>query len=51
MDQMTTAITSYYDTVPYDSHPFPQTAPEHLEALAFLFGVEAPTRTEHVFSK
>lgn len=43
MDQMTTAITSYYDTVPYDSHPFPQSAAEHLEALAFLFGVEAPT--------
>lgn len=42
MDSLTTTITSYYDTVPYDSHPFPQTAIEHLEALAFLFGLDAP---------
>ncbi|RYF70526.1 MAG: methyltransferase domain-containing protein, partial [Comamonadaceae bacterium] len=40
-DTLTTAITSYYDTVPYDSHPFPQTAAEHLEALAWLFGLDA----------
>ncbi|UYV18413.1 class I SAM-dependent methyltransferase [Halomonas qaidamensis] len=31
-----------YDSVPYESHPFPQTAPEHLHALAFLFGLDAP---------
>lgn len=45
-DTLTTAITSYYDAVPYDSHPFPQTAAEHLEALAYLFGLEgrAPAR-------
>lgn len=35
-------LQSYYDAVPYDSHPFPQTTPEHLEALAFLFGLDAP---------
>ncbi len=40
-DTLTTAITSYYDSVPYDSHPFPQTAAEHLESLAFLFGLDA----------
>jgi SAM-dependent methyltransferase len=39
-DTLTTALTKYYDAVPYDSHPFPQTAAEHLEALAHLFGLE-----------
>lgn len=42
MDSMTTTLTSYYDTVPYDSHPFPQASAEHLEALAFLFGLDSP---------
>ncbi len=42
MDSSTTALTSYYDTVPYDSHPFPQASVEHLEALAFLFGLDSP---------
>ncbi|VTU15622.1 bifunctional 3-demethylubiquinone-9 3-methyltransferase/ 2-octaprenyl-6-hydroxy phenol methylase [Variovorax sp. SRS16] len=42
MDSVTTALTSYYDTVPYDSHPFPQASVEHLEALAFLFGLRSP---------
>lgn len=42
-DSQTSELTSYYDTVPYDSHPFPQSAMEHLEALAFLFGLEAPS--------
>jgi hypothetical protein len=41
-DSLTSTLTSYYDTVPYDSHPFPQSAMEHLEALAFLFGLDAP---------
>jgi SAM-dependent methyltransferase len=41
-DSLTSTLTSYYDTVPYDSHPFPQSAVEHLEALAFLFGLDAP---------
>ena len=41
-DSLTSTLTSYYDTVPYDSHPFPQSAVEHLEVLAFLFGLDAP---------
>ncbi len=41
-DSLTSELTSYYDTVPYDSHPFPQSAMEHLEALAFLFGLDVP---------
>lgn len=41
-DSLTSTLTSYYDEVPYESHPFPQTAVEHLEALAFLFGLDAP---------
>jgi SAM-dependent methyltransferase len=42
-DSLTSTLTSYYDEVPYESHPFPQTAIEHLEALAFLFGLDAPS--------
>ncbi|KQU88301.1 methyltransferase type 12 [Variovorax sp. Root318D1] len=41
-DSLTSTLTSYYDTVPYESHPFPQTAVEHLEAIAFLFGLRTP---------
>jgi SAM-dependent methyltransferase len=41
-DSLISTLTSYYDAVPYDSHPFPQSAMEHLEALAFLFGLDAP---------
>lgn len=41
-DALTSTITSYYDSVPYESHPFPQSSIEHLEALAWLFGLEAP---------
>lgn len=41
-DPSISTLTSYYDTVPYESHPFPQSAVEHLEALAFLFGLDAP---------
>ncbi|WP_237288479.1 hypothetical protein [Variovorax sp. PAMC 28711] len=40
-EALTATLTSYYDQVPYDSHPFPQTAVEHLEALSFLFGLDA----------
>lgn len=39
---LTHQIGGYYDAVPYDSHPFAQTAIEHLEALAALFGLDAP---------
>jgi methyltransferase-like protein/SAM-dependent methyltransferase len=43
MESSTTPATSnYYDVVPYESHPFPQSTAEHLEALAFLFGLDAP---------
>jgi methyltransferase-like protein/2-polyprenyl-3-methyl-5-hydroxy-6-metoxy-1,4-benzoquinol methylase len=35
-------LKSAYDEVPYASYPFPQTAPEHLAAVAHLFGLEAP---------
>ena len=41
-DTATSELTRYYDAVPYDSHPFPQTAIEHLESLAFLFGLDTP---------
>jgi SAM-dependent methyltransferase len=36
------ALVDYYNAVPYESHPFPQSAVEHLEAIAFLFGLDAP---------
>ncbi|MNO61020.1 hypothetical protein D3C76_516550 [compost metagenome] len=35
-------VEQYYDEVPYDSYMFPQTAPEHLAAVAYLFGLAAP---------
>ncbi|WP_052120515.1 methyltransferase regulatory domain-containing protein [Inquilinus limosus] len=35
-------IRDAYDTVPYDSHSFPATSPDHLEAVAHLFGLPAP---------
>ncbi|RYE55420.1 MAG: methyltransferase domain-containing protein, partial [Hyphomicrobiales bacterium] len=41
-EALTATLTSYYNRVPYDSHPFAQTAVEHLEALSFLFGLDAP---------
>jgi SAM-dependent methyltransferase len=39
---LTALLQQSYDEVPYASHPFPQSAPEHLEAVATLFGL-APT--------
>lgn len=36
-------LTRYYDEVPYDSHPFPQSSVEHLASRAFLFGLPAPS--------
>lgn len=42
-------LVDYYNAVPYESHPFPQSAVEHLEATAFLFGLAAPAaRTARV---
>lgn len=31
-----------YDDIPYSSHPFPQSHPDRLAAVARLFGLEAP---------
>jgi hypothetical protein len=31
-----------YDTAPYESHAFPQSAPGHLAAIAYLFGLAPP---------
>lgn len=41
-DVLMNMITSYYNEVPYDSNPYPLSAIEQLEALAWLFGVNAP---------
>ena len=30
-----------YDQVPYPSHPFPQTHPDHLATVAHIFGLQA----------
>lgn len=38
-------IQQSYDDFPYASYPFPQTAPEHLQAVAWLFGLQAPEPT------
>ena len=35
-------LASYYDDVPYDSQPFPQSSPEHMATRAFTFGLSAP---------
>jgi methyltransferase-like protein/2-polyprenyl-3-methyl-5-hydroxy-6-metoxy-1,4-benzoquinol methylase len=39
-------ISASYDETPYQSHPFSQTTPEHLFAIAHLFGIQA-TPVEH----
>jgi SAM-dependent methyltransferase len=31
-----------YDSAPYDSHAYPQSAPGHLAAIAYLFGLDTP---------
>ena len=41
-DSLTSTLTSYCDAVPCESHPFLPTAVEHLEAIAFLFGLRTP---------
>jgi len=40
--ELVSLLQQSYDSVPYESRPFQQTAPEHLHATAFLFGLEAP---------
>lgn len=42
-NQATDNLTRYYDEVPYEAHPFPQTAVERLAACAFMFGLDAPS--------
>jgi methyltransferase-like protein len=41
-DPLHRLISQSYDATPYDSHPYPLTVPEHLEAVAYVFGVDAP---------
>ena len=49
VDTSAEALANYYDAVPYKSHPFPQSSVEHLEAIAFLFGLDMPApRTARV---
>lgn len=36
---LTALLQKSYDEVPYASHPFPQSSPEHLEGIATLFGL------------
>ena len=37
-----TATQTSYDAIPYSSHPFPQSWPERLSAVAYLFGLVTP---------
>lgn len=39
MDQSAAIITSSYDEVPYESHPFPQSHPDRLATLGRIFGM------------
>ena len=41
MDEAVDQLRAAYDAVPYESHAFPQTAPGHLAAIAYLFGMDA----------
>jgi methyltransferase-like protein len=45
-DPLAAEIGRYYDSVPYESHPFPQSAVEHLESLGFMFGRDTPPRAK-----
>ena len=40
--EVSTSLSEYYDAVPYQSLAFPQSAPEHLQAVAGLFGLSTP---------
>ena len=49
MDNAVAQVRADYDAVPYHSHPFPQTAPGHLAAVAHVFGLDVPdVATAHV---
>ncbi len=40
MDKNTAIITSSYDEVPYESHPFPQSHPDRLATVGTIFGMK-----------
>lgn len=40
MDEAVEKLRATYDAVPYESHAFPQSAPGHLAAIAYLFGMD-----------
>jgi methyltransferase-like protein/SAM-dependent methyltransferase len=42
MDEAVDQLRADYDTTPYESHAFPQSAPGHLAGIAHLFGLDAP---------
>jgi len=42
MDSSTTTLTRHRDVLAHDVYPSPTSTAEHLEALAFLFGVRSP---------
>lgn len=41
-DELVQAISDAYDETPYESNAFPLTAPDHLRAVAALYGLSAP---------
>lgn len=43
MTESTSSETNSYDQLPYDSHPYKLTHPDHLAVMAKLFGLESPT--------
>jgi len=45
MDSTVEQVRAAYDAVPYESHPFAQSAPGHIAAVAYLFGLDAPALT------
>ncbi|WP_326546053.1 class I SAM-dependent methyltransferase [Mycolicibacterium sp. ND9-15] len=42
MDDAVDRLRADYDAVPYESYAFPQTTPEHLAAVAHVFGLDTP---------
>ncbi|NTF83804.1 methyltransferase domain-containing protein [Agrobacterium rhizogenes] len=42
LKEVSSSLSEYYDAVPYESMAFPQSAPEHLQAVAGLFGLSSP---------
>lgn len=42
MDESVELVRAEYDAVPYESHAFAQSAPGHLAAVAYIFGLDAP---------